>query len=161
VSESRPARHGPVIASMVVALMLTMTPMPNWAESLRPSWIVLTLLYWAITFPGSYGVVTAWIAGFILDVAQGTLLGQHALAMSLVIYVALKFHLQLRQFPILQLMATVFVLLALYEFVLFWINGVAGVMAPARNYWGPVIVSALIWPAINLVLANVRERVRR
>ncbi|MED5462361.1 MAG: rod shape-determining protein MreD, partial [Pseudomonadota bacterium] len=71
------------------------------------------------------------------------------------------FHLQLRQFPMLQLMATVFVLLALYEFILFWINGVAGVVAPASSYWGPIIVSALIWPAINLVLANVRQRVRR
>ncbi|MED5421727.1 MAG: rod shape-determining protein MreD [Pseudomonadota bacterium] len=161
MSEARPARHGPVIASMVVALMLTMTPLPDWAESLRPAWIVLTLLYWSITFPGTYGVVTAWIAGLVLDVAQGTLLGQHALAMSIVIYVALKFHLQLRQFPMLQLMATVFVLLALYEFILFWINGVAGVVAPASSYWGPIIVSALIWPAINLVLANVRQRVRR
>ena len=146
---------------MVVALMLTITPLPDWAESLRPAWIVLTLLYWSITFPGSYGIVTAWIAGLVLDVAQGTLLGQHALAMSIVIYVALKFHLQLRQFPMLQLMATVFVLLTLYEFILFWINGVAGVVAPASSYWGPIIVSALIWPAINLVLANVRQRVRR
>ena len=161
MSEARPARHGPVIASMVVALMLTMTPLPDWAESLRPAWIVLTLLYWSITFPGSYGVVTAWIAGLVFDVAQGTLLGQHALAMSIVIYVALKFHLQLRQFPMLQLMATVFVLLALYEFILFWINGVVGVVAPASSYWGPIIVSALIWPAINMVLVNVRQRVRR
>jgi len=52
-------------------------------------------------------------------------------------------------------------LLALYEFILFWINGVVGVVAPASSYWGPIIVSALIWPAINMVLVNVRQRVRR
>ena len=69
MSEARPARHGSVIASMVVALMLTITPLPDWAESLRPAWIVLTLLYWSITFPGSYGIVTAWIAGLVLDLS--------------------------------------------------------------------------------------------
>ena len=161
MSDARPARHGPVIGSMVVALMLAMAPMPEWAEVLRPAWVVLTLIYWSMTFPGSYSVGTAWIAGIVLDVAQGTLLGQHALAMTIVIYVTVKFHLQLRQFPLLQLMATVFALLALYEFILFWVNGVAGIEAPASSYWGPVLTGTVLWPVMNSLLMNVRQRVRR
>jgi rod shape-determining protein MreD len=146
---------------MVVALMLTMAPMPEWLEPFRPNWVVLTLIYWAISYPHSYSVGTAWMAGLVLDVAQGTLLGQHALALSIVAYVTAKFYLQLRQFPLLQLMATVFAILTLYQFILFWVNGVAGINAPANVYWGPVISGTIIWPLLSTALVGVRQRVRR
>ena len=161
MSDARPVRHAPVIGSFIVALMLAMAPLPDWAESFRPGWVVLTLIYWSMTFPGSYSVGTAWIAGLVLDVAQGTLLGQHALAMSVVIYVTVKFHLQFRQFPLLQLMATVFALLALFQFILFWVNGVAGIDAPATRYWGPVLAGTIAWPLLAGVLSGVRQQVRR
>ena len=160
MSDARPVRHAPVIGSFIVALMLAMAPLPDWAESFRPGWVVLTLIYWSMTFPQSYSVGTAWIAGLVLDVAQGTLLGQHALALSVVIYVTAKFYLQFRQFPTLQLMTTVFAMLALYRFILFWINGVAGIDAPIVDYWGPVISSALVWPLVSLLLVGVRQRGR-
>lgn len=160
MSDTRISSHMPVIFSIVVALMLTIAPLPDWAEPFRPTWVVLTLIYWSMTLPNHYSVGSAWIAGLVLDVAQGTLLGQHALALSLVIYVTVKFHLQLRQFPMLQLSATIFALLALYQFILFWINGVAGVNSPAISYWGPVVTGAIIWPALNIVFVGLRQRAR-
>ena len=160
MSDIRVSSHVPIILSIVVALMLSIAPLPEWAEVFRPTWVVLTLIYWAITLPNNYSVGSAWITGLVVDVAQGTLLGQHALAITLVIYVTVKFHLQLRQFPLLQLSATVFALLALYQFILFWINGVVGVNSPSVTYWGPVVSGALIWPLLNLFLGTVRQRVR-
>lgn len=161
MSDARPAGHTPIIASLIVALMMTIAPLPEWAEPFRPDWVVLTLLYWSIAFPHSYSVGSAWIAGLVLDVAQGTLLGQNALALSVVVYVSVKFHLQLRQFPLLQLLATVFALLALYRFILFWINGVAGISAPAVVYWGPVLSGAIIWPLLSILLLGARQAARR
>jgi rod shape-determining protein MreD len=161
VSEARPRRQTPVIVSVVASLMLAMAPLPGWAEPFRPDWVAMTLIFWGMTFPHTYSVGSAWIAGLVLDVAQGTLLGQHALALSIVMYVTVKFHLQLRQFPVLQLVATVFAMLALYQFILFWINGVAGITAPTVAYWGPVLSGALVWPLLAMILGNVRQRVRR
>lgn len=161
MSDGRAARHTPIIVSMVVGLMLAIAPLPEWAEPFRPDWITLTLIYWAMTFPLSYSIGIAWIAGLVLDVAHGTLLGQHALAMSIVIYVTVKFHLQLRQFPLLQVMGTVFALLAFYQFILFWINGVAGIAAPSIAYWGPVVSGTIIWPLLSVFLMGVRQRVGR
>lgn len=161
MSDEKASRHTPFVVSTIVALMLTMAPMPDWLEPYRPNWVVLTLIYWAISFPHSYSVGTAWMTGLVLDVAQGTLLGQNALAMSIVIYVTVKFYLQLRQFPLLQLMATVFAILALYQFILFWVNGVAGINAPANTYWGPVISGTIFWPLLSMLLVGVRQRVRR
>lgn len=161
MADGRAARHTPVIVSMIVALMLAMAPMPQWAEPFRPDWVTLTLIYWAMSFPHSYSVGSAWIVGLVLDVAQGTLLGQHALALTIVTYITVKFYLQLRQFPLLQLMATVFAVLALYRFILFWVNGVAGINAPAIVYWAPVISGTIIWPVLSSFLAGVRQRVGR
>jgi len=160
LSNQRAYRSPSIIVSIIAALMLAIAPMPEWAEAFRPNWVALTLIYWAMHQPGTYGIGSAWVIGLILDVAQGTLLGQHALALSLVIYVTVKFHLQFRQFPALQLTATVFALLAINQFILFWINGVAGFNAPAVNYWGPVVSGTLIWLPATMIFGGARFSAR-
>lgn len=154
------SRRLPAIVCIVAALMLAIAPMPAWATPFRPDWVTLTLIYWAMMLPRTYSVGTAWIVGIVLDVAQGTLLGQHAMALSFVVYITVKFHLQLRVFPASQMSATVFAILAFYQFILFWVNGVAGVNAPAVTYWGPVITGTLIWPLLTLIYGGVRYRTR-
>ena len=84
---ARGSRHLPVIVMILLALMLTLVPLPEALDPLRPDWVVLILIYWAMTAPRSYNVGSAWIIGILLDVAQGTLLGQHALALCVVVYV--------------------------------------------------------------------------
>ncbi len=158
MTRERASRRLPVVTCIVAALMLAIAPMPDWANAFRPDWVALTLIYWSMMLPRTYSVGTAWIVGIILDVAQGTLLGQHAVALCLVVYVMVKFHLQFRVFPALQMSANVFAILAFYQFILFWINGVAGVNAPAVTYWGPVVTGALIWPLLTLFFSGVRYR---
>lgn len=158
MSSTRDVRRLPVVLSLVFGLMLAIAPLPEWADAFRPNWVALTLIYWTMTLPHSYSVGTAWLVGLILDVAQGTLLGQNALAMSFVIFITVKFHLQLRVFPTSQMTATVFALLATYQFILFWVNGVAGVYAETVSYWGPVVAGTLFWPVLSLIFGNVRYR---
>jgi rod shape-determining protein MreD len=158
---SRGAQRLPVTICIILALVLAIVPMPDRAEPYRPDWVAMTLIYWSMVLPRSYGVGTAWLAGIALDVAQGTLLGQHALALSLIAYMTVKFHLQLRVFPWSQMTAVVLTLLALYQFILFWINGVAGTYAPAVTYWGPVVTGTLLWPLVSLVFSGVRFRLAR
>jgi len=158
VTPDRTSRRLPVLACIVAALMLTIAPMPDWASPFRPDWVALTLIYWAMTLPRTYSVGTAWIVGIVMDVAQGTLLGQHAIALCFIVYITVKFHLQFRVFPTSQMSATVFAMLALYQFILFWINGVAGVTTSAITYWGPVITGALIWPLLTMFFGGLRYR---
>jgi len=159
---NRAGRAGrlPVILTIIVSLMLMVMPLPDWAMPFRPDWVALTLIYWAMMLPRTWSVGTAWIIGIVLDVAQGTILGQHALALCFIVFITVRFHLLIRVFPMQQLTATVFAILALYQFVLFWINGVAGVAAPPVNYWGPVISGTLFWPVVSLLLSGVRLRVQ-
>ena len=158
MSKDRASRGGPVAISILVAMLLTLAPLPEWALPYRPDWIALTLIYWSMNLPRTYGVGVAWLIGIFLDVAQGTLLAQHALALSLVVYLTVKFHLQMRVFPVSQMAATVLTLLALYRFVLFWINGIAGVDVAAVYYWGPVLTGAIFWPLVAGLLRALPYR---
>lgn len=154
------SRRISVIVTIIVALMLMVMPLPAWATAFRPDWVALTLIYWAMMLPRTWSVGSAWLVGLLLDAAQGTILGQHALALCFIVFVTVRFHLLMRVFPMSQLTATVFALLALYQFLLFWINGVAGVSTHASSYWGPVLISAAIWPFVYMLLSGVRLRVQ-
>ncbi len=160
MSNARALRQLPVLVTLLVAFMLMITPLPAAAEPFRPDWLALVLVFWAMTVPRSYSVGIAWVIGIVLDVAQGTLLGQHALALCVIVYITVKFHLLMRVFPLSQLTATIFALLALYQFLLFWINGVAGVTAPAIDYWAPVVAGTIVWPFLSIVLSGMRYRVQ-
>ena len=160
MSRDRASRRLPVVITLVVGLMLAIMPLPDTVRTLRPDWLALLMIFWAIQLPRTWSVGSAWIVGVILDVAYGTLLGQHALALCVVVFVTVRLHLLMRVFPLLQLTATVFALLALYQFILFWINGVAGVSSPSIAYWGPVITGTLVWPLVYMFMSGIRYRAR-
>jgi len=158
MNRDRASRRLPVLMSFVFGLLLTLMPLPEVLEAFRPDWLAMLVIYWAMQLPRTWSVGSAWIVGVVLDVSQGTLLGQHALALCCVAFITVRFHLLMRVFPIPQLTATVFPILAMYQFLLFWVNGVAGVSAPAVAYWGPVISGTLLWPVVMLFLSGLRYR---
>ncbi len=155
---SRAERRLPVLITLLVGLMLSIMPLPDAAEPFRPDWLALLLIFWAMQLPRNWSVGTAWIVGIVLDVSYGTLLGQHAVALCVIVFITVRFHLLMRVFPLSQLSLTVFALIALYQFILFWINGVAGVTAPSITYWAPVITGTLLWPFFYMFLSGIRFR---
>ncbi len=158
MSNDRASRHLPIIISLIIGLALTMLPLPRALDIIRPDWLALIIIFWALSAPRSYGVGIAFLVGIVLDVSQGTLLGQHALGLTVIAYITARFHLQMRVFPLLQLTAFVFALNALYRFLLFWVNGVAGISAPAVSYWGPVLSCLVIWPLLFTFMSGIRYR---
>ena len=158
MSRYRASRRLPVIITLVVGLMLSIMPLPDLLAPFRPDWLALLAIFWAMQLPRTWSVGSAWVIGIVLDVSYGTLLGQHALALSVIVFITVRFHLLMRVFPLSQLTATVFALLALYQFLLFWVNGVAGVSSPSINYWGAVVAGTVIWPFLFMFLSGVRYR---
>jgi rod shape-determining protein MreD len=146
--------------SFIIGLMLTIMPLPTALEAFRPDWLAILVIFWAMQLPRTWSVGSAWIVGIILDASQGTLLGQHALALCCVAFITVRFHLLMRVFPVTQMTATVFPILAIYQFLLFWINGVAGIDAPSSVYWAPVISDTLLWPVVIIFLSSMRYRTR-
>ena len=90
----------------------------------RPDLLVLVVFYWSIESPRAGGLTLAFTSGLALDVVNGVVLGQHALALTLMAAWATQLRLRLRVFSLLSQSLTIFALLTGYQFILFWIDGV-------------------------------------
>jgi rod shape-determining protein MreD len=138
--------------------MLSVMPIPVWAQDFRPQWVTLVLIYWCLAIPQRVNVGSGWTLGIVQDVLSGTLLGQHALGLSIVAFVTVKLHLRIRIFPLWQQSLTVLVLLLLERLLELWVMGATGQPTPTLRYWIPAIVGMLLWSWIYIVLRDVRRR---
>ena len=94
------------LGTLIIALLLSILPLPEVIVSFRPDWVAIVLIYWSLFKPGRFGFLTAFWLGLVLDTLYGSLLGQHALALLTVTYVTRHFHLRIRVFPIWQMSIT-------------------------------------------------------
>lgn len=140
-----------------IALALTLVPLPGWAEPLRPAWVLLALIYWSMALPHRVGMGTAWLLGLLVDAAKGAVLGQHALCMTLTVYLVLRTYLRVRNFPVWQQSVAVAALLTFYESLIFMLDGFLGHTLPAWH-WPAIITGAVLWPAVFSLLRGLRRR---
>lgn len=147
-----------IAAMTVAALAATVAPLPGWLDIARPDFVALTVLWLCLLSPRLTGLSHAWVSGLGIDAFRGVLFGQHALALVVVSYVACKLRLQIRAFPPLQQSAVIFALLWLYEFLLFWIDGVSGHAVTDWRRWLAVPVGAACWPLVTGLYARVAMR---
>ena len=148
------------ILSLMATLALATVPLPDAVAPLRPDWVAVVLLYWSLMAPRHFSLMTAFWMGIALDTLSGALLGQNALALLVIVYLADKFHLRLRVFPLSQLAITVLLLLGLYEFILFWIDGMAGRTVPLTERWLPPLTGTLVWLALYGLLGRSEREAR-
>ncbi len=143
-----------VSATSLAALLLMLAPLPLWLSLLRPPLLVLVVLYWSTMSPATGGIFIGFFCGLLLDVLQGAQLGQHALALSLVTYLAVKLHLITRAKPIFEQSLLVLVALLLYELVLWAIDGWSGHPLNSVLRWLPPFTGAAVWPVIAGLLGR-------
>jgi len=151
---------GLIVLTLVAALLLALLPMPDWAAPFRPPWVALALLYWALALPQRVGVFTAFTCGILLDVVTGTLLGQHALSLSVVTYLAVVLHRRMRLFPWLQQTLSVGMLLLLERLLFLWLLGATGQPMPPPLYWATAVSGTLLWPWVYWLLGDLSRRAR-
>lgn len=138
----------PVGASVLAALVLSVIPLPAALAAVRPAWVLLVVVFWNTTLPRRVGVSVAWISGLLLDQLTGTVLGEHALALTLASFGALKLQELVRTFPFWQQGLALLPVFIVYEFVLFWIDGVTGHAVTPLWRWAPVASTTLLWPVM-------------
>lgn len=147
-----------IVVTYLVALLLSIWPLPDWAEAFRPAWLLLATIYWCLFLPHRVGLLVTFGVGILLDALTGALLGEHALALLLVAWVTLKLHQQIRVYPWWQQTLLVFLLSLLYSFVLYWIDGMLGYTQGALLRWMPVLITSLLWPWSMQLLGLLQQR---
>jgi rod shape-determining protein MreD len=152
-------RESPLLVWMtaLIALMLTILPLPRMVSAVWPNLLVLVVLYWSTMTPRAGGILIGFLGGLCLDVLTGSQLGQHALALSLLCYLAIRFHLLVRAKPLFEQALFALLALALYEAVLWAIDGFSAQGTGTWTRWVHVITGAAVWPLIAGLLGRLHS----
>ena len=111
-----------IILTLLIALVVTIIPMPLSIDAFRPNWVLVVLLYWSMALPSKVNVMTAWLMGFILDVLLGSVLGVHAAAMAVSVYIIVVNYQKIRNFSLWQQAMIVGLSAAMYHLLVFWLK---------------------------------------
>ncbi len=144
--------------TLIIAFMLTLMPLPDWAQAFRPDWVTLVLLYWLLAVPEHVGVTFAFVCGLLLDVAHGAILGQHAIGLVLIAFVVAIQYQKIRVFSLVQQALVVFALLMIKQLLVIWVSGIVGQTADFTGYLVQSLVGAVLWPWIFIILRDIRRR---
>jgi rod shape-determining protein MreD len=147
-----------MLLTAFAALVLTVLPLPVWLDVLRPGFLVLTVLYWSINAPRAGGITLGFLCGLALDVFQGPVLGEHALALALVTYIFVREHQRIRSKPAFQQSLMVWAALIVYESVLFAIDGWTGHPLTSPLRWLHTLTGAVVWPPAAAILSYSEGR---
>lgn len=151
-------RYFIIFLSLVVGLILMILPLPESVLIYRPHWLALILIYWSMALPERVGLWITFFSGIVVDVSQGTLLGQHALALIIVVSINLNFYQRIRVMSLAQQAIYVFGLLIIGQTIIVWIEGIMGRPTPILAFFGAPFVGMLIWPWVFVILRDIRRK---
>ena len=146
------------LATLVMALMLQIVQLPDWAALGRPVWPLLVLGYWALYTPSAPAIVSAWLLGLCCDVLLTAPLGQHALGYVVVTFLIRRLSGIYILFPTWQAAFALAPIWALYVFLMFWIDGLTRHTADPTLRWLPILSTTMLWPVYAGLLDSLRAR---
>ncbi|MGH8751068.1 MAG: rod shape-determining protein MreD [Burkholderiales bacterium] len=141
-----------IVASLIVALFLNLLPWPGAVLLLRPDFVALTLLYWCIHHPRKVGFWSAWFMGLIMDIADGAVLGEHALAYALLAYLAILLYRRVPMFGLRQQIWHVLPVLLLGQLAILFVKTYSGANFIGWGFFLSSVTGALLWPVISILL---------
>lgn len=146
-------------STFILAWILMIAPFPFGYQWLRPEWLSLMIIYWIFTTRYHVNVIIAGLLGLAMDVLGGTILGQYALSMALVAYLAHTLRHRVRLFPLWQQTMVVLLLVGISKLSLVMIQWIIGQPPRSPLYWVSILSSCLLWPWINGFLKAYERKV--
>jgi rod shape-determining protein MreD len=144
---------------LILALLAEIVLLPGWLVWLRPHFVLLLLIYWVLKLDGQVSVGIAFFLGLVLDLLTGSVLGEHALALTLLIYFIVKYRNQIKAFSLILQSIVIFVVTVLYLALIFWIQGAIG-QAPHRLLFClPILSNVLLWTWFFSRLNQARHKI--
>ena len=151
-------RHTSLVSiylSLLIALLFQLYPWVGQGVIYRPAFMLVVLLYWLLRAPNLCNVGTAWLAGLLIDLATGSLLGQHALSFTITAFIALSYQRRLVLFNGWQLAGCVLALLIIERIVILLLKVFAGNENPGLAYFWPVVAGLVLWQMMILLFGGL------
>lgn len=151
---SKGSRFFLIYLSLLLALVLMIIPIPQQWQWLRPEWLSLMLIYWAMREPYKVGVLTGFSFGLAMDIMGEVLLGQYALTMTILVYLTHRLRNRMRFFLFWQELFVILILIGIGQLVLITIEWLIGHPPRTLLYWSSTVFSVALWPLLTKVMQN-------
>ena len=141
----------------LIALIVNAISLPQFIEIISPFWILIFYIYWLIYSKNKAAYIVALLLGLILDISQGDILGQNALALILSSAVIMRVKKSFYVSNITTQQIYIFMASLVYLIALL-ITQIT--MLVANFDWlilfAP-ITSSIIWPFVRFLLAKLKH----
>ncbi len=149
---------GAMFVSVILAFLLLLMPLPDKLLLWRPEWIALTFIYWTLTLPNKVSLIMAWFAGLFIDIIFGSILGQHAFTMTIVVFMSIRLLPRISKNILWHQYALIILVLGTYLLLNLWIMAATGNNPATWRYWLPLLSSLIIWPFFSWILKFFCEK---
>jgi rod shape-determining protein MreD len=154
-----PARASTIVLSFAGALLLNFMPWPD--LRVAPDFVALVLAFWCVRQPRLVGLGVGWTLGLVSDAGNGVLLGQHALAYSLLAFLAIWISRRILWFGTGLQALHVAILLLLAQCVVLLVRVAAGNTFPGWAMFIGPLAGAALWPLLSWLLLMPQRRLQR
>ncbi len=147
-------------ATLIGALMLNMVQnMGLWGRAAWvPDMLALVLVFWSIHQPQRVGIGLAFVAGLSMDIHQSGLLGSHALAYTVLTFLAIAIHRRLLWFSVPSQALQVLPLFLVAHVIELALRLLAGGSFPGVLMLLAPLVESLLWPVVSILLLAPQRR---
>jgi rod shape-determining protein MreD len=139
-----------IALSLLVALVLSFVPWPN--PRVMPDLLALVIAFWSIHQPRRVGLLVAWLLGLLMDAANGTLIGQHALGYAVLAFLGNGLSRRILGFPLLPQALHVLPILLATQLTMLAVRLVAGGTYPGLTFLAGSFISTALWPVVSFIL---------
>ena len=148
----------PFFIALTLLAVVLLEMLPSGRHPAAPDLLALVLVFWNVHQPRRVGVGLAFAFGLVMDVHQGALLGQHALAYSLLSYLAITVHRRVLWFSVPAQALHVLPVFVAAHAVSLLARLVAGGMFPGWWLLAAPVFEALMWPVVVVLLLAPQRR---
>jgi len=147
-----PVKPAFIAFTLLAAFIANLLPWSGWLLAVKPDFVALVVLYWCIQQPRKIGFAAAWGFGLMMDVADGSLFGQHALAYSVLAFAGIALHRRVLMFTMKDQILHVIPLLLGNDLIVLAIRRIAGAEFPGFHYFIGSFAAGALWPALCFLL---------
>lgn len=151
-----PANPVFIWGTLLLALVANMIPFGRVAW--MPDFLALVLVFWSVHQPLRVGIIAAFLFGLVMDVHQTALLGQHALAYTILSYFAITIHRRLLWFTVPSQAVQVLPLFVAAHAIELGIRMLGGGVFPGPVVLLAPVLEATLWPVVSIVLLAPQRR---
>lgn len=140
-----------LFASFILALVLSILPLPSFMSAFRPPWILLLVLYIEYFVSERFNLITLLLLGLLLDVLLSSVIGEHSFALVLIAWLASTKSRRFQWFSMMQQLVLIGFFCLSYQLLISFIDALLGFHYNWYTPFASAFIGVLLWPWIRLL----------